>query len=96
MHNSDLLLFGLLVCAALALALVAIALEFGLIRVAFPVARRFFHGLMDYVAPEPPSCGHCGRPAKVLGTTAHSRWFYCECGHHWREGVAAEGSSASA
>ena len=85
MHNSQFFLFGLLVCAALALALLAIALEIGLIRVALPATRRFFSGVMDYFADQTPSCGHCGRPAKVLGTTAHSRWFYCECGHCWRE-----------
>ncbi len=34
---------------------------------------------------DPPCCELCGAPAKVLGTTKRTTWWYCErCSHHWR------------
>lgn len=30
-------------------------------------------------------CPSCGAVGKALGRTAASRWFYCDCGHTWRD-----------
>jgi len=50
-----------------------------------PRTARFFDSIAAFAAEE-QTCTHCGRDGKVLGKTAHSVWFYCECGHHWRAG----------
>lgn len=40
---------------------------------------------------DPPCCELCGTPAKVLGTTKRTTWWYCErCSHHWRSADARE------
>jgi len=58
-----------------------------------PRLGRFFDRVSAFAVND-PACAHCGRDAKVLGRTAHSVWFYCECGHHWRDDLDAREPAA--
>lgn len=88
---------ALLVAAVLIgwVGLVAIAMVLR-VRVSAPLpAFQFFSRVSErfdalLLSGDLPACTHCGAEAKVLGTTTTSRWFYCACGHYWREDVTGQ------